>query len=466
MESTGNKKITERLRVSFAGYSVRTRITLAILLAFVLVLPVISLSLFYLSDLLTTTQVITERDVRLGRTATDLIFTMLDIQRQERNFRVFGSSVESEAIARRIASADSMIESARRIAPESEAELLGELDQRLTNYRNSFQMLVSYLKENPPAERIQRIRSKLMQQFYEFESMFKSIQQELEKAPPAQRDSILSAANKYVDVFSIDQIVAFNGAGEDPAQTSYIQQSLDSARQEFLQTAQRFASANWENMQENKETALRIEARAKRNIIFVLILTAIACFFMIVKLPGYIVRPITSLSSMLRKVGNGDLHVYAPVTSNDEIGDLAINYNQVMERIRTYDDLKTKKIASQKRSIERLIDYLNVPICILSRNMVALYYNARFSSMFGPEVPQKIPDGGLDLTKAPELRELIETLKKKTAQSSGDFQFSLQTASGGEIILKGRPVRNAALNLESIVIIGAEDLNGKGEDQK
>lgn len=459
MDSPDRNKLTHRLRMSLVGFSIRARITLAILMAFILVLPVVVLSLFYLSDLLTTTQVITERDVRLGRTATDLIFSMLDVQRRERNFRVFGSSVEREAIEHRIAGLDSMIESTRLLAPESEQALIAELDRRLVNYRNSFQMLVSYLEENPPAQRVQRIRSKLLQQFDEFETMFTRIQLELEEAESARRDSLLAVANKYVDVFSMDQIVAFDAKG--PAQTSYIQQSLDTSRQEFLQTAQLFAAFNWENMQSNKETALRIEARAKRNIIFVLILTAIVCFFMIVKLPGYIVRPITTLNSMLRKAGNGDMHAQAPVASNDEIGELASSYNQVLERIRTYDELKTKKIASQKRSIERLIDYLNLPVCILSKNMVVQYYNGRFAGLFGTLIPVKMPEGGIDLTKIPEMRDFVEQIRKKAAQTAGDFTFGATTPEGGEISFRGRPVRNVALTLESIIVIGAGEQNDR-----
>jgi nitrogen fixation/metabolism regulation signal transduction histidine kinase len=44
-------------------------------------------------------------------------------------------------------------------------------------------------------------------------------------------------------------------------------------------------------------------------------------------------RPILSLSRAAEKVAQGDLTVRAPVTTSDEVGDLAMTFNAMIERM-------------------------------------------------------------------------------------------------------------------------------------
>lgn len=455
-------KLIGWIKTSLGHFSIRGRIALAILLTFVLVLPAVSLSLIYLTNLISSMTVITEQDVRLGRTANDLSFTMIDMQRYEKNYRIFGSKVEHDTIQRLIAYSDSIIQGALKIAPESEKGIFSEITQKLADYQSSFNMLTVQIAENPPEKRIERIRIRLDQDFGDFETRYRKIQSQLERMTQSvARDSVLAEAARFIDVFSIDQIVNFNTTTGVPIEASFIQISLDKARQEFLEKAHQLEAINWSNMQVHKEDSIKIEARAKRNIISILLLTGIICFFMIVMLPVYIVRPITSLSAMLRRSPEGDFEIPAIIKSHDEIGELAASYTGVIERLRQHDDLKTKKIASQKRFIDRLLENLTVPVCILTKNLTAPYYNALFANLFGASVFSKAPEGGLDITHIPEMHEFTEEVRKRSVQPNNDFTFSVTVPDGNQVNFKGRLVRNSVMNLESIVIVGASDKNGK-----
>lgn len=447
----------------FGHFSIRGRIALAILLTFVLVLPAVSLSLIYLTDLISSMTAITEQDVRLARMANDLSFTMINMQRYEKNYRIFGSKVDSDSIRRLISHSDSIIQISQKIAPESEKGIINEISKKLDDYINSFNMLVVHIHENPPEKRIERIRNRLNQDFGEFEKHFSEIRSQLDRMPlSAERDSVLAEAARFIDVFSIDQIVNFNTPTGIPIEASFIQISLDMTRQEFLEKTHRFEAMNWSNMLIHKEESLHIEARAKRNIISILLLTGIICFFMIVILPVYIIRPIARLSAMLRRSSEGNFEIPV-IKSHDEIGELASSYTEVIERLRQYDDLKTKKIASQKRFIDRLLENLTVPVCILNKNLTASYYNAMFANLFGPSVFPKAPGGGLDITLISEMNEFTEEVRKRSQQPSNDFTFSIKAQDGHQVSFKGRLVRNSVMNLESIVIVGTSEKNGKGE---
>lgn len=459
--NTGNSKhAVGRIWGVLAGFSIRARIAFSILLAFVMILPVVALSLFYFSDLISTIHTITERDVRLGRMGDDLIFVMRDVARIERGYRVFGDENERKAIEGLIARADSIVRDARHIAPDSEHAIVTEIEHALARYRNGFSLLVFYREENPPGVPGQASNAAMARRVDDLGTALAGIWGGLKGASPVQRDSLLTETGHHLELFSLDVAGGMDASGRNGRITS-IQRGLDTARSDFFRSAQRLSEASWRKMFDDGEEALRIDARAKRNIIFVLILTAIISFVMIIRLPGYIVKPITGLSAMLRKTAAGELSVFAPVLSRDEIANLAVSYNQAVARLRGYDDLKTKKISAQKRSIDRLIDYLNVPVCIMSRNMAAVYYNAQFTRLFGTSLPPRPPENGVDLTKIPEIQGFLEQIRKKMAQVAGDFRFSIPAEDGAEIFFRGRPVRNTALAIETVIVIGENSAGDK-----
>jgi nitrogen fixation/metabolism regulation signal transduction histidine kinase len=459
LNTPNESRFAGRLRTPFNRLSLRIRIILSLLFTFVLILPAVSLTLYYFSDLLTSMNVITRQDVELGQTATNLGFTIFQVHQQERGYRIFGSAVERDRIQELLAHADTLLDQARKIAPPPAQGMVTSLSRNLNDYRINFGVLTDYLDEHPFTVRLQLLRSRLPVEAEETARALIGLHVELERAAPARRDSILATALLYADEMALDRIVASAGSGN--TRISYLQRNLETARRNGIVISRQMAEAAWTRMRDHQETGLRIEARAKRNVIFLFILTAILFFFAIFRLPRMIIRPITGLSGVFRKAGNGEWGVHAPILSNDEVGELAASYNQVLERMRLYDDLKTKRIATQRRFVERLIDYMHVPVCILTRNMNALYFNSQFAGLFDASLPSKIPDGGLDITHIPEMSGFIEELRKHIAQAGGDFQFTITGRNGEAVILKGRPVRNATLNLESVVVVGVSSRNGK-----
>jgi len=438
-----------RMRHGFMRLTLQWKIALSILSAFVMVLPSVSLSLFYFTNLLDGLTVITERDVKLGRTATDLSLVMHDIGRHERNFRMFGGRTERESVEKLIARADSIIRDTRATASPGERDILTELSGHLDMYSNSFMMLVEHIAAHPP-ETSDAQKARLSKRLGAFQSIYRKILADLEKASPAERDSILVKAEHDLDIFSLD-LLAMSGDQEQP---SYIKENLETSRKLFLTKADELSRRSWENMRLHREETRQVEARAKRNIISVLILTGLVSIFMILYLPKYIIHPISSLNRVFRKAEEGDLKAFAHIHSHDEIGDLAMSYNRMLERLAAFDDLKTRKIASQKRAFDRFVENLDMPVCILSIEFVALFYNAAFASLFGKSVPLKPPDNGWDAKKSESMTSLVEALKARVAENINNFLIEFEDIDGNPVRMKGRVVRNSLMEPESIVLIG------------
>ena len=430
--------------------SIRWKIALSILVAFAIILPSVSLSLFYFTSLLDYITVITEKDVAVGRMASNLSMTMLDIRRDERNYRMFGGRTELMNVERMIAHADSIISDARRIAPVAHTPVINELGDFLTIYSNSFHMLVDYIDEHPPDTEADQ-KSRLTKRLTALHDTYRAILDTLDRVQPALRDSVLAWASESLDPLSMDYL----GLTADSEQPVYISDNLDRSRNGFLERANDLADRCWVSMQMHKREGLRVEARAKRNIVTMLILTSIACIVMIAYLPSFIVRPVTSLGRIFRKAENGDLNAIASISSNDEIGDLAASYNRMLERLRVYDALKTRKIVSQKRAFDRFLENLNIPACIMTRDFLAVFYNTAFAEVFGGALPVKAPDAGIDITEIEALDPFVESLSIRVHDTVNTFTVDIPVASGGSVAIRGRLVRNSLMELESIVLVGS-----------
>ena len=377
--------------------------------------------------------------------ATDLSLTMLDTRRYERNYRLFGNPTEKAQVDAHLATADSILAAAGTIAPPDYGPVLKELTEYLDIYENSFSTLDEHVLQNPPEQRI----TDFSRNMTEFQDTYRQILRELENTTGAERDSIMARRIETLDEQTLNMLSLTESQG-DPV---YILENLEQSRQSFLERAHQLATMSWDSMQSHKLESQMIEARATRNIITILIVTILAALMMLMFLPRYIMRPLNSLNRIFLKAREGDMSAHATVQSNDEIGDLATSYNQMIERMRLYDGLKTRKIASQKRAFDRLIEQVDQPVCILTSDMKAIFFNSAFVALFGKTMPKRAPEGGLEIDTFPPMDSFTAGLKKKISMTSNNFTYTY-AADSATVTFQGRLVRNAVMELESVVLIG------------
>ena len=455
-----------KIQKLFGRFSIKRRIAFAIFLSFTIILPVVLMSLFYFSSILSNIYTITENDVKLGRMATDVTIIMRDIRRDERNFRMFGNDKERENIEKNIAEVRKIIHETEQIVPREYESIVAELSNHLNIYSNTFDMVVEHISKNPPREEVlKKIRSSVDHSFDDFLKTYRQMIESLDNASSSERDSVLAEINEKIESFSYNLFLDSASSGQ-PEQPHYIQENLENSRLNFLKSAQLLAQKSWENMEFHKEESRRIEARAIRNIITVLFITGILCIIIVTYLPRYIVKPITSLHRTLKIAEKGDYNVQAVTQTNDEIGDLVVSYNQMLRRLQLYDTIKTKKIAAQKRSMERLLDQINVPVCILNEKLNVQYYNDLFARYFDSVFPSKIPNGGFEIFNIVVLKDLFDELHKNTTSGTREFVIRIPDIHGNVRLFNGQIVRDTVMNLESVIITGDVNIGKKSGHEK
>ncbi len=96
-------------------------------------------------------------------------------------------------------------------------------------------------------------------------------------------------------------------------------------------------------------------------ILVALIIASYACY----QLARSILEPIQSLTSATHELGAGNLEQLVPVTSNDELGDLAESFNKMAAKLRTYRQSTTEKILTLHRTMEATLASFPDPIFVL-----------------------------------------------------------------------------------------------------
>jgi methyl-accepting chemotaxis protein len=85
---------------------------------------------------------------------------------------------------------------------------------------------------------------------------------------------------------------------------------------------------------QNEEIVLAALASQQRMILGMALLAAGLAALMAVTIASWLAQPITRLTEITRQIGDGNLSIEAPVSSNDEIGRLALTFNYMTARLR------------------------------------------------------------------------------------------------------------------------------------
>lgn len=95
-----------------------------------------------------------------------------------------------------------------------------------------------------------------------------------------------------------------------------------------------------------------------------------------------ILKPIYSLRETIKAVKEGDLDKQSPILSEDEIGDLTLEYNNMIKRLQQYEYSNTGKLMTEKNKFQAIVKSISDPIIILGSNYKILLLNNASENLF------------------------------------------------------------------------------------
>ena len=173
----------------------------------------------------------------------------------------------------------------------------------------------------------------------------------------AQNEAFLAAANTMLSP----------STGSDAA--------LQPAMGKLLDAASAILSINEHAMTE-KDLRARETARHSTQVMLLAIAVALPLeLFFAYRLGGVVLRPIRRLTESARDLGEGNLDQVLPVSSHDELSQLADAFNKMAGKLRLYRQTTTDELVHARQATEIVFAALHDPIIIFSADGEIAYQN-------------------------------------------------------------------------------------------
>ncbi len=347
--------------------SIRTRMTLSMLSAAALIIPVVVLAVFYIRWMNTSVNRIADQDIELMHIGDQISLNFAQARKGEKNFLLYGDSVylaESHTALEDIAE---LCSQGRRLDPDL-ATRFDAIVRHTATYRHLADSLISLPQPEPRRvilpglDRLRKLHQNL-----------------LDAAASAQdtvrRDSLLATAARLAAETALP--IPGGLTGRTLNDTIRALQTAVSAETDSITVHAR------QRVLRHRHRARLLAAWGQRNILTVLFIVLVLLAWLIVTLPRKAVLPIKRIVNALRRAEQGDLNIRIKPGTRDELGDLTQRLNRVFARLQAFDERKKNRILHLERRFRLLINDIAEGVLVVDRTPNVVLANKAVEPLLG-----------------------------------------------------------------------------------
>jgi len=165
----------------------------------------------------------------------------------------------------------------------------------------------------------------------------------------------------------------------------------------------------------NQDQMVNAQERADSRAEGAIISTSVISFFAILLAIGFglylsnqIIKPINKLKGAIQKIAEKNFEQKIEVYSNDEIGQLASDFNKMIDRLQDYEKINVSKLIAEKEKSEVIVNNITSPIIVTDDENRVVLLNEAAKDLF--EINIEVVDNYhlLEIIKNEELFELIK----------------------------------------------------------
>ncbi len=151
-----------------------------------------------------------------------------------------------------------------------------------------------------------------------------------------------------------------------------------------------------------------------RNAIILVIFASIASITLSllagIQFTRTIIRPAEHLTEIVRKISQGHLNQKVDVTTNDEIGELSVEFNKMTERLRAYEQMNVRQLIAEKNKSETIVANIADPIIVTDEKDRLILLNQAAAALL---------DAGTNNWNGRKLNEVLQDKKWTAILQSG-----------------------------------------------
>jgi len=304
--------------------SMKSRIGLGMAASRLIFLPVITLSIYYIHNMVTSATRIATVEVASARLADQIIQGIEEIRKSEVDYLMLKDSTHLTEIDEKTKALNTLIDDGLSI-DFSEKASFANLKTQVGKYRQSIQSIaqtivpVSEVTGNNRFQDVVNSYQKLVNSMLEAAKQSRSIEE--------VNRSIVEISNPKL---SFDRYASQSLIESDPKRFEQLHEQGERLHALALQ----ISVSRWKKVEIER---LRIEMlghRATTLITITLVLTLVISFIVTWFLPRRVLRPLRQVTQALRTASSGNYDVFLHLSAKDELGDLVNEFHNLIEHMR------------------------------------------------------------------------------------------------------------------------------------
>ncbi|HTY37897.1 MAG TPA: ATP-binding protein [Bacteroidota bacterium] len=156
---------------------------------------------------------------------------------------------------------------------------------------------------------------------------------------------------------------------------SFYERTLKPLVQTLSGQCSRFLQFNQTAVASADTRAREASNNAAFTVLFTSIFAIVLILFASVQITRTIIRPAEKLTEAARRIGQGQLNQKIDITTNDEIGELGIEFNKMTERLRSYEEMNVSQLIGEKKKSEAIVASIPDPVIMSDQGNHVLLMN-------------------------------------------------------------------------------------------
>lgn len=183
--------------------------------------------------------------------------------------------------------------------------------------------------------------------------------------------------------------------------------------------AETILNINQDSMVHKSEEVRRIATRLNTITIVATLSALLLGFFVSTKLTSRLLRPLSVLGDITRRIGAGDFQAQVNITGNDEIARLATDFNAMTSHLNQYRNSSLGELLQAQNSLQAAIDSLPDPVVVFGISGDIRNVNTAAEAILGVrlEAAETDPLQPVDMA----IRTVLERLRSHVLSGKGPF---------------------------------------------
>lgn len=200
-------------------------------------------------------------------------------------------------------------------------------------------------------------------------------------------------------------------------------------------TSDTIREMNQRNMEEASLEARTTATKSLYGFALGLVITGLLAGLLAYRTIGWILAPIEAVTRSARAIGAGDLEQSVPISSRDELGELAESFNRMARQLRDYRRSHLARLLRAQRASQATIDSFPDPVLMIDPAGVVEMANPAARRLLGITLPAGDPSGSPPAKWVPpealagRIREALERQRPFLSQA---FDETISFREGAE----------------------------------